>query len=224
MTVTAVAPLAGAAFSRPRGDPCEDSQMTAIEPSSSPASRNHWLVVLTATVTGVAFVMAVASLTFGGESGLLIVRPIAHPILYGLIFAVAMAVTVLIARTRTRAALAAAAVGTMMLVMLMALWHAWGSDWEEPDRSYRSPDGRHVLIVDSTSAYIDPLWNLRLEETSGLTARYWSLGCVNGDFDELTSVRWVTSHELAFNVDAGEKHVTIDSHGPGPVDQALRSC
>lgn len=164
------------------------------------------------------------SLAFGGDSGLVVVRPIAHPILYGLIFAISLTVTVLLARARKRAALAAAAVGAVMLVVLIMSWRAWGSGWEEPDRSYRSPDGRHVLVVDSSSAFIDPIWDLRLEETNGLTARYWALGCVNGDFDEITSVRWVSNNELAFTVDDGEKHVTISAHGPGPVDTALQSC
>lgn len=198
--------------------------MTVIEPGDGRASTHRWLVVLVATAASFALVLTAASLAFGGDSGLVIVRPIAHPILYGLIFTVALIVTVLIARGRTHAALAAAAAGLVMLVLLMALWRAWGPAWEEPDRSYRSPDGRHVLVVDSSSAFIDPIWDLRLEETNGLTARYWVLGCVNGDFDELTSVRWVSNNELAFKVDDGEKHVTIGAQGPGPVDTALRSC
>lgn len=198
--------------------------MTVIEPSGGRARTHRSPTVLIATVAGVAFVMTTASLAFGGDSGLVVVRPIAHPIVYGLVFAVALIVTVLIARARKRAALAAAVVGIVMLVMLMALWRAWGPDWQEPDRSYRSPDGRHVLVVDSSSAFVDPIWDLRLEETNGPTARYWTVGCVSGDFDELTSVRWVSNNELAFRVDDGEKHVVIGAHGPGPVDTALRSC
>lgn len=175
-------------------------------------------------MAAVAAVLTVASLVFGGESGLVVVRPIAYPILYALIFAISIMSAVLAARAQGRAALAVAAVGIMMLVVLLGLSRGWGSEWAEPDRSYRAPDGRHVLIVDSSSAYVDPIWDLRLEETSGLTARYWALGCVNGDFDELTSVRWVADNELALTVDDGEKHVTVGSHGPGPVDAALRSC
>lgn len=181
------------------------------------------LLVL-AVLTAVGFLMAIASLVFGGQSGLVVILPIAHPILYGLISAVAAGIVVLVARSRTRAAVILGAVGSTGLVALTALPSALGTSWDEPDREYRSPDGRHVLVVDSRMGFIDPFRGLRLEETGGVAARYWSFGCVNGDDDEITSVRWVSNDELAFTVRDGEKYVAVNSDGPGPVDAALRSC
>lgn len=183
------------------------------------------LSVFAGIVACVALLMMIASVVLGGDSGLIAIRAVAHPALFGLVFLLAVTTSVIAVAVERRAAVITATIGGAAVALLFAGAQVVDAGfYDEPDRLYQSPDGRYVLVVDHWSAMIDPMWDLVLEQRSGATSRYWRFGCVNGDYDELQSVRWVSGNELAITVDGEEERVRITADGPGPVDPALRSC
>ncbi|XAS77140.1 hypothetical protein V3G39_03615 [Dermatophilaceae bacterium Sec6.4] len=187
--------------------------------------KSPGLAVFAGVVAGLAFLMMLVSVALGGNSGLIAIRSVAHPVLFGLVFLLAATTSVVAAVAERRAAIITASAGGAAVAVLFAAARIIDAgSYDEPDRPYQSPDGRYVLVVDHWSAMIDPMWDLVLEQKSGATSRYWRFGCVNGDYDGLSSVRWVSNSELAITVDDGEKRVKISAAGPGPVDPALRSC
>lgn len=94
-----------------------------------------------------------------------------------------------------------------------------------PDLALNSPSGGQVLIVESGSHAIDPIWHLRLEETSGLAARYWNIGCINGDYLDYSGARWISDNLIELTIDDTKVPLAVAAGGPvEPVDERLRSC
>lgn len=183
------------------------------------------LAAFAGIVAGVALLMMIVSVALGGDSGLIAIRFVAHPVLFGLVFLLAVTTSVIAVAVERRAAVITATSGVAAIAVLFAGAQIIDAGFDdEPDQHYQSPDGRYVLVVEHWSAMIDPMWDLVLEQKAGVTSRYWRFGCINGDYDQLNSVRWVSGNELAITVEDGEKRVKIGADGPGPVDPALRSC
>lgn len=89
------------------------------------------------------------------------------------------------------------------------------------DSTVPAPDNRpyEAFVVEGV-AVIDPLWTISVRQRTGLLARQWDIGCVNGDdpANALHSVRWEAPQQLVLSTqEYGQVIVQVDAHGQ-PVD------
>ncbi|MFC6712733.1 hypothetical protein [Branchiibius cervicis] len=117
------------------------------------------------------------------------------------------------------------AVCSIALVVATPLYLLVTSGTGMPDRRLLSPDSSTVLIVENDAAMIDPIWPVRLEQTSGLTAKYWDIGCINGDYLEYTGAQWMSDSLIEFTISGERVPLQVGPDGPtGTTDPRLRSC
>ncbi|GAB3248803.1 hypothetical protein GCM10027425_05530 [Alteromonas gracilis] len=92
-----------------------------------------------------------------------------------------------------------------------------------------APDASYLVVVRSTSAgFVDPAWDVAIRQTSGLTAREFEIGCIDGDDPRHTfqDVRWVGPDVLQVRTSGHAAMVRVDpvTGEPGPVRGPIWSC
>ena len=105
-------------------------------------------------------------------------------------------------------------VGPVVLIGLVALSVPWVGTGQVS--AARSPDGRSTVVVTEALAVIDPVWEVRVRQNSGLLARQWYAGCVNGDDPNNTfkGIAWINDTTFEVLTDTGQpQRVSIDPAG-----------
>lgn len=71
---------------------------------------------------------------------------------------------------------------------------------------YPSPEGDRTLIIRTYSEWIDPMYPLQLQH--GWFTQ--DLGCVNGDYSGINSVKWLNNTTLLLNLsDGGDADIPV---------------
>lgn len=121
-------------------------------------------------------------------------------------------------------------VAVAMVVFVWAVTWPWSWGAGGSEQKYPSPDGTHALVVVSEVDMIDTYYHLEIRRGSGLTERSWAAGCVNGDWDSIEDVRWVSPSVVEIDTSShnGATHrIEIDPESGRrltPIPEALRSC
>lgn len=172
--------------------------------------------------------LAVVSWVHNQNSGLVVWRRLVEvpPVLYMALSLIMMILSVL-SHYKHSTALITAGMSFFIITLLVAplAFSIVGPLHAEHDSSsYVSPDGDMVVIVERRTHSIDPVWIIRLEQTRGLGARYWYIGCVDGDYETLTSVAWHSGSKIEFIVDGRSIGVEVKNKRPSRLDPVLLEC
>lgn len=81
-----------------------------------------------------------------------------------------------------------------------------------PTRRIEAPGGQpYSVVVRESRDWIDPLYEISVD-SSWPVGLSWSVGCVNGDYQDLVDLTWRSPTELAVTVDSGDgDHVVVVS-------------
>lgn len=82
--------------------------------------KSAGLAFFAGVVAGLALLMMVMSVALGGDSGLIAIRGVAHPVLFGLVFLLAATTSVVAAAAERRAAIITASAGGAAVAVLFA--------------------------------------------------------------------------------------------------------
>lgn len=183
-----------------------------------------------AIVAVLMVVMFVVSLAYGGEGGILggdsgfvVVRPLAHPLLYAIAF-LGAGVTALIALLAGRTA-ALWIIGATVVLLAFGVAVGERLDAHGTSRRMSSPDGKYVLVVDPLVSLSEANRRVRLEENAGFGSRYWIITCY--DDSSVAGPKWLAADKFTAQppgTSSSGETITVRITDDGPVSTRRLGC
>lgn len=172
---------------------------------------------------------AVIGLTI--ETGFTVIDSVlGHPLALGGLASLLLIAGAVLARRGSVLQVSTGVLGVAGLVLigyagaLVFVIFGFDSDFEDT-REVVSPDGMHVAVVREGSAWVDPLYEVRVVTGSGLGQREWLVGCWNADDGPNTvdEVTWESDERLVITTAGGDRYEATIAPGSGKPDLSPRS-
>jgi hypothetical protein len=81
-----------------------------------------------------------------------------------------------------------------------------------------SPNGRYAVVVEEQDGPLETYWHVSIRQTSGVLAREWNLGCLDGDNPAVSfrRAKWASSGRLRLKLLEHEVEVPVETNTGEP--------